>query len=371
MSIFKLVTALTLTTSLLSGCAPSAPKEFISAEQAVKSGGGWDAANSAQPFGGNMLGVSIKALIRNPTGVAPSPSGWWLRSGDQDAYAPVQSITLNGQTVDALSAPQGWFVAEVSDEVRTVQGGDVLELQIGAPLAGTLRMQSTENEDAYGRYTTDWQASGQDDWNTFCPHVTGTSDGELITQTESVIPVGGAYWQHNGNRVNNSNAIQLSCTHDSVGACITWGYAPWTSVTAYTGTPPKLTTTSLQNTHQACTRMKRNDVCGNGTSITTLDQQNDPMQTYLHTTIQVWDYHGIHSIGPQTSSTMEAFWGPNGATCYNPSEYRTTEQNYIDHLNSQLMQCPKSACNLSQPGLLGSARPCLATDPVTGACTAN
>lgn len=365
MSISKFVTALTLTTSLLSGCAPSAPKDLLSAEQAARGGGGYEAGNSGQPFGGDLLGVSIKALVRNPTGVAPSATGWWLRSWNQDAHAPVQSITLNGQTVDNLSAPNGWFIAAVGDDLRTVQSGDVLELQIGAPLAATLRIQSGENEDSFGRYTTEWKASGQTEWHTFCPHTVGTSDG-MVTQDESMIPVGGAYWHNNGTRMNNSNAIQFSCTHDSVGACITWGYAPWDSITAYTGTPPKLTTTSLQNTHQACTRMKRNDVCGSGTSVT-----SNAQGTYLHTIIQVWDYHGIHSIGPQTASTMEAFWGPNGATCFNPGEFRTTEPWFYNHLVSQLGQCPKPACNLSQPGLLGSARPCLATDPITGACTQN
>jgi hypothetical protein len=367
MSISKYVTALTLTTSLLGGCAPSAPKDLLSAEQQIRGNGGWDAGNSAQAVGGDILGVPIKGLVLNPTGVAPSPSGWWLRSQTQTAHAPVLSITLNGQTVDALTAPQGWFVATVGDEVRTVQTGDVLELQIGAPLAATLRLQSSDNEEAFGRYTAEYQASGQSEWNTFCPHMVGTSDGEMISQAESVIPVGGAYWHNSGARVDHSSSIQLSCTHDSIGACITWGYAPWTSVTAYTGTPPKLTTTSLKDTHQACTRMKRNDVCGDGNPVTTMDQNS-----YMHTIIQVWDYHGIHSIGPQTASTMEAFWGTGGATCYNPSEFRAAGQSSYDlHLNYQLSQCPKSACNLSQPGLLGSARPCLATDPITGACTQN
>lgn len=360
MSIFKFVTALTLTTSLLSGCAPSAPKDLLSAEQAARGGGGWEAGNSAQAFGGNILEVPIKALIQNPTGVAPSPSGWWVRSQNQDAHAPVLSITYNNATVTTLSAPQGKFRATVGGATVTVEGTGVLEFQIGAPLAGTLRLVSANNDETFGKYDAQFLASGQQTWKTFCPHTVGTSDG-MVEQAEYVIPVGGAYWHNSGARVNTSNAIQLSCTHDSIGACITWGYAPWESVTSMAGKP-----ISLQDTHQACTRMKRNDVCGNGNPITTLDQES-----YLHTIIQVWDYHGIHSIGPQNADTMEAFWGTNGATCYNPSQFRTTGATYVNHLSDQLAQCEKDPCDLSLPGLLGSARPCLQVDPVTGTCTAN
>lgn len=371
MSLHQVVTALALTTSLLAACAPSPPQELQSSEQPVKGGGAgvWDTGNSAQAFGGTIAGATIKGLYYSlvpPPGQAASPTGWWVRSQSADQHAPVLAITYNGEPVSALSTSQGWLQVTNSDGTVRVQGSDVLELQLGAPLSATLRLHTEQDGASFGKYTADWLAEGADSWSSFCPHTYGTEDGEMLTVPEYVIPVGGAYWANNGARVNSSASIQLSCTHDSIGACITWGYAPWDSVTRYTGTPPKLTTTSLLDTHQACTRLKRNDVCGTGDPVTTLDQNS-----YLHTRIQVWDYLGIHSIGPQNASTMEAFWGPGGATCFNPSEYRTTAPYYYDHLLVQLAMCPKPACSLSSPGLLGSARPCTATDPVTGTCTQN
>jgi hypothetical protein len=69
---------------------------------------------------------------------------------------------------------------------------------------------------------------------------------------------------------------------------------------------------------------------------------------------------------------MEASWGVGGATCYNPSEYRSDLLNYIGHLTVQLALCPKPTCSSGNyPGLVSSARPCLTVDQTTGNCIAN
>lgn len=368
MSMCKFVTALTLATSLLSGCAPEAPRELLSTEQTLKGGGTWSAGNSSQAFGGSVQATTVKGLYYSttpPRGQAASPTGWWVRSQSADQHAQVLAITFNGEAVSALGTSQGFFQVTIGDDIRTMSSDDVLELELGTPLSATLRLSGSQDEDSYGKYLAEWR-TGSGAWQSFCPHTYGTSDGEMLTQTEYVIPIGGAYWHNSGTRINSAASIQLSCTHDSIGACVTWGYAPWDSVTRYTGTPPKLTTTSLVDAHQACTRLKRNDVCGTGDAVTTIDQNS-----YLHTTIQVWDTLGIHGSGPQTASTMEAFWDTSGATCYNLSGFRTDAPYAYEHLLIQLASCPKPACDLTQPGLLGSARPCLATHPVTGECTQN
>ncbi len=77
-------------------------------------------------------------------------------------------------------------------------------------------------------------------------------------------------------------------------------------------------------------------------------------------------------MAPQTTATMEAFWGVNGATCYNPGEFRSNDPVAISRMQIQLALCPKPTCSSgSYSGLVGSARPCLAIDQTTGNCTAN
>lgn len=357
MTITKYAASIALFSSLFHGCAPAPEQDTDQRYQAL--GGGWLSNNSAQAFGGVLNAEPIRGIFYSttpPEGTDPSGSGWWVRSQNTDYYAPIDSITYNGQAVTELTAAQGFLSVTAADVSQVVAGQFDLQFQVGGSAPGVLRLQSTKAGAAYGKYEAAWQAAGGKSWSSFCPHPYQNRDGTITQLVEYMIPVGGAKWLVDGSRVDDSDSIALACTHDAIGGCIEWGYVPWES---QGGTP-------LKNHHQACTRMKRADFCGSGDPVTTTNQSY-----YLHTPIELWDSLSIHAVGAQNENTMEAFWDPSGATCFNPSQYRSTQPNYVAHMQAQTSSCPRPACTKSSSGLLASARPCTAVDSTTKTCIQN
>lgn len=365
MSFVKRTSPLVLAAALLSGCGPVV-SGTDSEHKEIRIGGMSD-PNSAQAFGGKIAGTTVTGLYfstaaRTGDG-ATSPTGWWVRTASVDLYAQVEQLTYNDQEVTALSTTQGFLqVATADGEPTELAEGSTLVLAIGAPLNAQLRVVGAKAVGSYARYVTEWSASGDDGWSSFCPHPYVDRDGTATALPESMIAVGGAKWGLDGSRVEDPAAIQLSCTHDMIGGCISWGLPPWESEADDSGA-----LTSLRDWHQACTRMKRNDVCGTGDPSTTLNQG-----AALQTVLWHWDSLNPAGMAPQTKATMEAFWGIHGAICYNPSEFRSDDSIAIQRMQIQLALCPKPTCSSgSYSGLVGSARPCLATDPKTGECVAN
>jgi hypothetical protein len=80
----------------------------------------------------------------------------------------------------------------------------------------------------------------------------------------------------------------------AIAKCVIMGYKPWRSVGGV----------SLEDRHQACTRMVRADYCGDGTP-----------HTVNGTLIDVYDGIGVQS--PDTDWPVDAEWGTNGALCVN------------------------------------------------------
>lgn len=364
MSFFKHASALALATTLLSGCDPVVAGTDRNQEE-IRIGGMSD-LNSALAFGGQIAGTMVRGLYystapRSSDG-ATSPTGWWVSSGATDLYAPVEQLTYNDHSVTSLTTTQGFLQVTTDDGAQVVPSKSfILALALGEPLNAQLRVTGASDAGSYARYVTEWSASGKGDWSSFCPHPYVGRDGTSTMLPEYMIPVGGAQWGLNGSRTDDPAALHLSCTHDMIGGCIGWGLPPWQSEIGVDGTE-----LSLRDFHQACTRMKRNDICGTGDPSTTLNQG-----AALQTALWHWDSLDL-SMAPQTRSTMEAFWGVDGAICYNPSEFRSNDSIAIQRMQIQLALCPKPTCSSGNySGLVGSARPCLATDRTTGNCTAN
>lgn len=361
MSFAKYASALLLSTSFATACGP-ADLDGASVGKSLF-GTGYSSFNSRQAFGGAMVGQTVTGLYFSTTprgDGATSPTGYWMRTSTNDKYAPVLGMSYNGNSISSVSAPAGVFQVETEDGEESVEAKDVnLLFEIGAPLNAQLRISKTLASGAYTRYLAEVSTNGEE-WTNYCPHPYNDASGVATSLTEYLIPVGGAKWGNDGARVNDSNAIQLSCTHDSIGGCVTWGYAPWGTATTMAGTPPKLTTVSLQNAHQACTRAKRADVCGDGDHLTTVNAG-----AFEHTIVQVWDAYNLHPMAEHTFSTMEASWGVGGAVCINPEEFRSNDPNYYDHLMAQLRRpgCEKSLCtSTNATGLISTGRPCLDLD---------
>lgn len=108
-------------------------------------------------------------------------------------------------------------------------------------------------------------------------------------------------WDKSGARQTSPGRFTFACENGAIAKCIGWGYKPWTSKDG----------TSLEDTHQACTRMARADYCGNGRS-----------HTRENTLIDVYDSSGVLARTTQPSASwmpeqasFEAAWTPEGAAC--------------------------------------------------------
>ncbi len=88
--------------------------------------------------------------------------------------------------------------------------------------------------------------------------------------------------------------VTWACRGAALAKCVEWGYHPEGVVSS----------TSLADHHQACTRMVRADYCGNGHH-----------HTENGTIIDVADSLGIQAH--DSTWDIEAAWGPDGALCVN------------------------------------------------------
>lgn len=336
-----LTCTLALTLPLFSACAPMEASDSQARQQET---GIWTPRNSAQAFGFKINGQTLRGIFYSttpPTGTAPSPTGWWLRSTSTDYYAPISSLSYGGQNVTDLKTLQGWLQVTTpsSETVTTVNSSTALYLTIGAPMNKVLRITHTASEATFGKYTAEWSEPTGGGWNNACPHPYTDANNQLVNLTEYMIPVGNALWHLNGSKTTPAKTIQLSCTHDSIGGCITWGYLPWDA--------------TMTSTHQACTRLKRADFCGTGDPATTINSSE-----FEHTQIQVWDTFSLHESTGQTVSTMESFWNEGGASCLNRDRYRSDNKTAKSRMEITVnANCPTiPACSTNHSGLLGSGR---------------
>lgn len=338
----SLALACTLSLPLFSACVPTEAQPAAGKQQY---GGTWTPYNSAQAFGFKVNGETLRGIFYSttpPRGTAASPTGWWLRSSSTDYYAPISSISYGGDSVSDVGTLQGWLQVTTprSEEVTTLDTGTALYLTIGAPMNKVLRIRHDSSEATYGKYTAEWSDVTGSLWTSACPHPYLNANNQQVNLPEYMIPVGDSLWHLDGRKTTPAKSIQLSCTHDSVGGCVTWGYLPWDE--------------TLASAHQACTRMKRGDFCGTGDPATTINAS-----AFEHTSIQVWDGFGIHDPGAQTESTMEAFWDENGAVCFNRDRYRSDNETARERMETTVNgNCPTlPACDKGSTGILGSGRP--------------
>lgn len=346
MSIMRYVGALAMSAALSAGCQGPEAQDTDQVAQGIKI---WTTPNSSLAIGGMMNGVPIRGL--NLRG-----SDNYVMSATSDTASRIRGMIFHGRPVTSLTAVNGVLQATTAAGTATAfTAGDPLTLQIADSLKGTLRIYVAQTTPSYTAYTAEYSTDGQN-WQAFCPHnyVYTTQGGDLETfVAESMIPVGGAKWDSsNGNRVADNAAITLACAHDAVGGCVTWGYAPWSTGNAYGQTM------TLEGYHQTCTRLKRADFCGNGTSHTSLNAG-----VKKHVTIQVWDSIHLNDSGDQSLASMEGFWNPNGATCLNADQFRTsdTTNSQFGMLEIAMRDCPKPACSSLGPTtptfVLGSGKP--------------
>ncbi len=122
--------------------------------------------------------------------------------------------------------------------------------------------------------------------------------------------------------------VTFACRDAALAKCVEFGYEPWAEAGG----------DSLEDLHQACTRMVRADYCGDSVS-----------HTVDGTGIHVLDQAGVQAVDPDISYVVEAEWGPDGATCLNVANTR------IDGENPGC-QLPACGSDFSSGGLLQSGK---------------
>ena len=103
-------------------------------------------------------------------------------------------------------------------------------------------------------------------------------------------------WDAQGKRQEAPGRFTFACEEGVIAKCIDWGYKPWQTKGGQ----------SLEDYHQACTRMARADYCGTGLSHTTAGTVID-----VYDTVQVQ----VPEETAQSEMSFEADWTPEGASC--------------------------------------------------------
>ena len=135
-----------------------------------------------------------------------------------------------------------------------------------------------------------------------------------------------------GQRISaGSDALTFACLGAALGDCATWGYIPG----------ELYNNVSLDAYHEACTRLKRADYCGDGTHHT----ENGHI-------IDVYDAQGIQTPVTVGSWNVEAMWGPNGAICASMTRLRDYTTDSASQTN-EFIGCEVPACeDVNQDGVI-------------------
>jgi len=148
-------------------------------------------------------------------------------------------------------------------------------------------------------YDLTYRSKTSDQWLPYC----GDADVPAVPLQN--------YWDpETGDRVDDPNVVTFGCSNAVLAKCTLWGYRPWASAVRCdekkNGKLKNCELLSLQDHHQACTRMARADYCGDGTAA-----------TVDGTLIDIWDELMPQLQTPFTDWPVEAEWTAEGASCLN------------------------------------------------------
>ena len=179
----------------------------------------------------------------------------------------------------------------------TVDSGEQVTLRI----EGVARL-AAPNEDVWV-YQVGYQIDGE--------------RGGICPAGVSAIPLAGR-WDYRsgvsggGAKISDPDVFTFACRGiGAIAKCVELGYKPWRTVGGR----------SLADHHQACTRMIRNDLCGNGQSYTIDGRRIDlfdgiGVQSESSGGVNVGVTGGV-SLGLNLSDpyVLEAEWTPSGGRC--------------------------------------------------------
>ena len=228
--------------------------------------------------------------------------------GIQGPGLGIQGVSLEGSVLTAVVTKDGVEYPFSGTELI----GTEFQLRLEVVVDGqqTIEMvylrvdnvvQSDQQDDVYLYHMT-YRPADSDTWLPYC------GEGGV-----GAIPFKGVWNQSTGDRMDDPNLFTFGCANAALGKCALWGYRPWATATRCKDgnklnkdNVKKCEIISLQDHHQACTRMARADYCGDGNP-----------RTVDGTLIDIWDTLTPEIQSPFTDWPVEAEWTPEGASCMN------------------------------------------------------
>lgn len=147
-----------------------------------------------------------------------------------------------------------------------------------------------------------------------CPNEAGALKGKAIA-----VP---GYWGRDGQHaptVEGKSVVTLACISGVAAKCVHWGYVPWATYPAGTGT-------KLSEHYEACVSAARARFHDNDTSYTCDD-----------TLVDVFDGLGIRNkdTGSRADNlAFEAAWGAEGLVCVKRPRYEHCQEEVMDRIGA-------------------------------------
>jgi hypothetical protein len=214
-----------------------------------------------------------------------------LTNGNFVNGVKTNGVKTNGVKTNGLSSTGSTLQGTDEETGATITGTG----HIGTTIVATLSDASQINV-----YISDVRTGEVPGMDTFVFKQDNAFGENICSGGTSAIVLNGVWNYTTAAFVNDSTQFSVACLDAALAKCVTLGYKR-------EGTD---STTGVANSlfHDACVRMIRDDICGNGVS-----------HTANGTLIDVWDKASIQTRTSDTSLKFQAEWGPNGATCYRHS----------------------------------------------------
>lgn len=298
------------------------------------------AGPQANPFGPES-GVSLNGVALNKLDFAEATLDGQPLEGLVLAGVHRRSVRLGKASLADLSLQAGELIIEraiaqatSSDDLR---GAELVgDLSDGRRL--TIRLDDMQRQAVLGEEDRGYTAYvvsflADQGWRSLCGQdehgvplraiaLEGTWD-----YREGV--AGGGAWNPDSER------FTFACKGGALAKCVEMGYPPWEQVQGI----------SLNEYHQACTRMVRADYCGDGRSWTVDGRAINPVDTLgIQQDVRQW--------------ALEAEWTPEGAVCLQESRLHNTFPNgEVPPCLEQLSQTECSSVDLGKTALIISEVP--------------
>jgi hypothetical protein len=230
------------------------------------------------------------------------------------ASLDLKSARLNGATLKGLRLEDGRLVAPAAPAPEGLAGATLQgAASDGQPVeVAVCGAKADANDASLVRYSIEVWDAESGSWTNPCIPTNRVPEPKALAVR--------GIWDEKGAHSDSPGKFTFACENGAIAKCIDWGYKPWANKEGR----------SLQDLHQACTRMLRADYCGDGRSHTreqSVIDMYDGLQILTRTTqaSRAWD---------PANASFEAAWSPDGASCL----ARTRDGQALETV---LAQCPE------------------------------